>query len=924
MSCPAGYTFDTTARVAPYAAATETYEPGQRIKHWAGDIIWTKNHFPASRLEPLRRLGDPLADDALAALEIKPGDDALEALLAYTAQPLDEQKSPAPQRLLTQVMTVPDWVDWDRLERGQQVYWRYYPFMQSTLLHVVTASESSFPRPMKVFNSTGYLLGKRTKRRLDETSQFVHDMIHSPEYLRPGSGTAWKSMIQVRFLHAGVRARLVKISRGHPKYYNLEEYGVPINQEDLLHALFAVSALVWRVLELRLGVPMTTQEREDYLHLWRYVGYMMGVDDILGVTQTPGRADACVESLVLHLADPDAESGQQLLNWARSLHPPPKKVLGLLELYKIHMALVEKMIGSESWTIQKLPPTAWPYRVVRDLVNCIMFVDLWLVRNVSRWFHFRSSVIREHMIRSLSRRLGNKRTRFELKEVPKTLFLPLFLNVLFTKIPKGKCLYFTMSGSRFSTASMSCPAGYTFDTTPRVAPYAAATESYEPGQRIKSWDHEIIWTKHHLPASKLEPLRALGDPLADDAQAALEIKPGEDALEALLAYTAQPLDEQKSTAPQRLLTQVMTVPEWVDWDRLQRGQQVYWRYYPFMQSALLHFVAAVGTSLPKPMKVVKSTGYLFGQHTKQRFVETAQFVHEVNYSPQYLKPGSGLAWKSMVRVRFLHAGVRVRLLKISRNHPKYYNIEHYGIPINQEDLLSVLFSLSALMWQAMELRLDVHMTTEEREDYMHLWRYVGYMMGVDDTLDVTRTHGRADACLESMMLHLGAPDADSGQLLSTMARNLYPPSRRVLGILDRYKLHMALAEQLIGSEGWKIQGLPSMTWPYEVVRELILYIMLLDLWLVRQSSWWFRFRNSVLRELASRSISKRLGNKRTRFELREVPKVRDNEPVSESNDGEDGISSGQLWPMVSAIISIAVGVALVLSQCGLIVSDLGE
>ncbi|KAF9564451.1 hypothetical protein EC968_004503 [Mortierella alpina] len=802
MSCPAGYTFDATV---PFPAATDSFELGQPIKHWDRDFIWTKNHLSASRLEPLRRLGDLLADDALAALEIKRGDDALEALLAYTAQPLDEQKSSAPQQLLTQAMTVPEWVDWDRLERGQQVY-----------------CGTSIPKANKVLTSTGYLLGKHTKQRLAETLQFLQDVIHSPENLRPGSGIAWKSMIQIRFLHAGVRARLVKISGAHPKYYNLEEYGVPINQEDLLGVLFGVSALMWRVMELRLGVHMTIQERGDYLHLWRYIGFMMGVDDVLGVTHSPERADACVESMMLHLTDPNADSGQQLATWTRTLHPPSAKILLILDRYKLHMALAKQVTGSECWELLKLPSMTWPYIVVKDLIISTLAFDLWLVKKSSWWFHFRSSVLREIVSRYLSNILGHKRARFELKEVPEM------------------------------HASMSCPAGYTFDTAPRVAPYAAATETYEPGRRIKSLDQEIIWTQNHFPASKLEPLRVLGDPLADDALAALEIKPGDDALEALLAYTAQPLDEQKSSAPQQLLTQVMTVPEWVDWDRLKRGQEVYWRYYPFMQSVLLHLVAALGTSSPKPTKVIKSTGYLYGQHTKQRMVETAQFVHEVATSPEYLQPGSGIAWKSMVRVRFLHAGVRVRLLKISRNHPKFYNIKEHGVPINQEDLLGVLFVLSVTMWRAMEMRLGVHMTNQEREDYMHLWRYVGYMMGVDDTLGVTHTYRRADACLESMWLHLADPDADSGQLLSTMARNLYPPSRRVLGILDRYKLHMALAEQLIGPECWKIQGLPSMTRPYRVVKELILYIMVFDLWLVKMSPSWSRCRNSVLRELASR------------------------------------------------------------------------
>ncbi len=123
MSCPAGYTFDTTPRVAPFAAVTETLRPGERFQHWDNDILWTENHIPASKLEPLRRLGDPLADEALAALDIKPGEDALEALLTYTAQPSDQQRSQAPKQLLAQVMTVPEWVDWGRVQRGQKVYW---------------------------------------------------------------------------------------------------------------------------------------------------------------------------------------------------------------------------------------------------------------------------------------------------------------------------------------------------------------------------------------------------------------------------------------------------------------------------------------------------------------------------------------------------------------------------------------------------------------------------------------------------------------------------------------------------------------------------------------------------------------------------------------------------------------------------------
>ncbi|KAF9960685.1 hypothetical protein BGZ72_006255 [Mortierella alpina] len=382
MSCPAGYTFDTAPRVAPLAAASETFKPGQRITHWGIDIIWTENHLPASRLDQLRKLGDPLADDALTALEIKPGEDALEALLEYTARPDHEQRSPAPQQLLTQVMTVPDWVDWDRLQRGQQVYWRYCLFINIVLIHFTLATGFSATKVMKVMHSTGYFSGEKTKQRILETAQFVYDVVHSLDYLQPGSGLAWKSIVQIRLLHSGVRTRLLKLSRAHPKYYSLKEHGVPINQEDMLGTLFSLSSSMWWVMEKKLDVHMTTQEREDYLHLWRYVGYVMGLDDIFGVTQTPERASACHESIILHLYRPDAESGRLCSTMFRNLDLQPSqfskiiKAIGLLERYKIHLALTEYLLGPEMWKANGMPSSSRRYRAVKDLIFYILYIDL--------------------------------------------------------------------------------------------------------------------------------------------------------------------------------------------------------------------------------------------------------------------------------------------------------------------------------------------------------------------------------------------------------------------------------------------------------------------------------------------------------------------------------------------------------------------
>ncbi|KAF9948850.1 hypothetical protein BGZ72_009251 [Mortierella alpina] len=303
-----------------------------------------------------------------------------------------------------------------------------------------------------------------------------------------------------------------------------------------------------------------------------------------------------------------------------------------------------------------------------------------------------------------------------------------------------------------------------------------------------------------------------------------------------------------------------------------------------MDNAFVHFLLPIGFATPKATKVISSTGYLVGTKTKQRIYETAQFVDNVVHSLDYLRPVSGTAWKSILRIRFLHSGVRARLLKFGHAYPKYYNLKDYGVPINQEDLLSVLFTCSSTMWQVLEKRMGIQMTTQDRKDYMHLWRYVGYILGVDDILGATQTPERADACQESIMLHLADPDSESGRLCSTMLQNLaseptlFFKFANHIALLDQYKIHMALTEHLVGSEIWKEYGLPLASRRYRAYREVIVRLMSFDLWLVTTSPRWLRIRSSLFRKIQSRVIARKLGVKRSQHELKELHEKRE-EPV---------------------------------------------
>lgn len=99
-------------------------------------FVWTEEHIPGSRLHPLLFTYDRLADECLDRLdELCPPGDAVStkgcpsgaggkrdlfALVRDNAHRDDKLGE-----LWTQVTTVPAWVDWEQIRRGQDVFHRY-------------------------------------------------------------------------------------------------------------------------------------------------------------------------------------------------------------------------------------------------------------------------------------------------------------------------------------------------------------------------------------------------------------------------------------------------------------------------------------------------------------------------------------------------------------------------------------------------------------------------------------------------------------------------------------------------------------------------------------------------------------------------------------------------------------------------------
>ncbi|MEV0321566.1 oxygenase MpaB family protein [Streptomyces sp. NPDC050658] len=174
---------------------------------------------------------------------------------------------PALKELLVHSTTVPDWVDWDRVERGAAVFRSMGRNAGDVLTLLSLVGGYRFGGPADLLVLTGALSGGEALRRLGETQKWTH-AVTRPGGLRPGA-EGWRLTVHVRIMHALVNARFAD-------RWDTDRWGHPINQADQAGTLglFDTTVIVGC---LGLGVPLTRRQRDDLMHLWRYVGRLMGV-----------------------------------------------------------------------------------------------------------------------------------------------------------------------------------------------------------------------------------------------------------------------------------------------------------------------------------------------------------------------------------------------------------------------------------------------------------------------------------------------------------------------------------------------------------------------------------------------------------------------------------------------------------------------
>jgi hypothetical protein len=275
---------------------------------------------------------------------------------------------PALEAFFREVETVPDWVDEERVERGAAVFRRMGRNAGDVLLQLSLIGGYRFGGPTDLLVRTDGLTGPATVRRLAETQKWGTSL-QSAEALRP-HGEAWRLTVHVRLMHALVNAQ-------YEPEWDVEQWGLPINQTDLASTLGLFDGVP--LLGCRaLGVRITRRDAGDYLHLWRYVGHLMGVHPDFLVERERDRH--VINYHVLRAQGELTEAGPQLAQAVvraqrdREWHGWParlKPLRGRFEQERL-LSMLTVFLGPESmreFGLPLRPPWAFGYLVPLNLLR---------------------------------------------------------------------------------------------------------------------------------------------------------------------------------------------------------------------------------------------------------------------------------------------------------------------------------------------------------------------------------------------------------------------------------------------------------------------------------------------------------------------------------------------------------------------------
>ncbi len=302
-------------------------------------------------VEQMSKRGDPLADSLL------PTDPArltsvLAPLMAIDGPGADPEEirlfsTGRFARLLEKTEADID----DHVRKAAQAFFRTHGWAIASCLFCSSLPQAfAFPKGAAVLRASDRF-ARQPQSRIVETMQFVLDVATGTDIV------ARRSIARVRLLHAALRTSLVH----HPEQpWNVEAFGLPINQQHILGTILTFSQVVCDGLRA-LGLPPTAEQEDSWLKLWTEVALRMGLDPAhRKYLATPADAAESMDRLREQWdhSDDGAALAQSLVTMMKDFIPGD-------HFDGLPVALVRHMAGDRCADLLDLPAADWSSLIVR-------------------------------------------------------------------------------------------------------------------------------------------------------------------------------------------------------------------------------------------------------------------------------------------------------------------------------------------------------------------------------------------------------------------------------------------------------------------------------------------------------------------------------------------------------------------------------
>ena len=325
---------------------------------------YVEGYRRASRIDPaLARhyalgtmVGDPPADRVIRDLARVVPADRIHATIAACMNSDGELPPEAPEslrELIAHARRLPSWYDREVVRLAGRAFARNATLI---LLSLVSAAivEGFSTRISRSFRVRGRLTDNGLQRLSQNNRQLFEQFL--PRGMEPGAD-GWRATLRIRLIHAQSR-RLISEFDDWPS----AELGIPLHAS---HMALGCAAFSGRLMHhaMRLGGDLTADEREAYVHVWRWAAELLGVPEQLAFVDM---ASALRLFEIASLCEPPADYDSIIM--ANSIINSAPLVLGYTapairrkwaaRLYKISRAL----IGDEAAESLAYPPS--PRRLI--------------------------------------------------------------------------------------------------------------------------------------------------------------------------------------------------------------------------------------------------------------------------------------------------------------------------------------------------------------------------------------------------------------------------------------------------------------------------------------------------------------------------------------------------------------------------------